>query len=177
MPLTASIITSAEDFVQIAPMDHDAWLTPYNPQLKHFRPIFPTREESIAFVIDRQTRRLNKHDPNHFMVKVTDTDTNEIIGYAGWAINDPATSTGEKTVATWHPEGSEEREFAECFIDGLWGFIAERVTGKHMGMWWSFLLLSLGFDVHRSPFSHSAHCASASRRRSAVDSLGNGKSG
>lgn len=115
-------------------MDHDAWLTPYNPQLKHFRPNLSSRQESIDYVIARNTKKFNEQDPHSFMIKVTDDETGEIIGYAAWAVNDPENSGEEKTVATWHPEGSEEKEFAECFINGLWGFIAERVTRKHMGM-------------------------------------------
>lgn len=68
------------------------------------------------------------------MVKVTDTETNQIIGWAKWAINDPEKVEGDGiTHATWYPEGSLEREFAETFINGLWGFLGERVTRKHMG--------------------------------------------
>ncbi|KAF1847910.1 uncharacterized protein K460DRAFT_393128 [Cucurbitaria berberidis CBS 394.84] len=134
MPLTVSLVTDSSDFDQIIPMDYDAWRTPYNPQLKHFRPPFPTREESLAHAKEKATKKFEEHDPDYFMVKVTDTATSEIIGWATWAINDPQKSTGEKTVAHWHAEGSEEREFAEMFINGLWGFIAERVTRKHMDL-------------------------------------------
>ncbi|CAO2647237.1 Nn.00g081590.m01.CDS01 [Neocucurbitaria sp. VM-36] len=75
MPLTVSLITSPSDFDQIIPMDYDAWLTPYNPQLKHFRPVFPTREESIAYTKKRDIARFNANDPNNFMIKVTDEET------------------------------------------------------------------------------------------------------
>ncbi len=69
-----------------------------------------------------------------FMVKVTDDETGQIIGYANWVVNDPEKQEGDgKTHAVWHPEGSEEREFAEIFINGLWRFMEERVTRKHMG--------------------------------------------
>jgi hypothetical protein len=52
-------------------MDHAAWLTPYNPQLKHFRPQCPTREEAIAWKQARDTKRLAENDPNvFFMIKV-----------------------------------------------------------------------------------------------------------
>lgn len=137
MPLIAAQVTDPADFDAICPMDHDAWLTPYNPQLKHFRPVFATREESIAYVKTRSTTALENADPNRFMIKVTDDETGEIIGFASWEVNDP-TAKGEKegptkTLATWHPEGSEQREFAEIFIDGLWGFLAARVDRPHMG--------------------------------------------
>lgn len=70
------------------------------------------------------------------MIKATDDETQEIVGWATWEVNDPAAKEAgdEKVVASWYPEGSEEREFAEVFINGLWGFIGERVTRKHMGM-------------------------------------------
>jgi hypothetical protein len=134
MPLTVSEVTDPSDFDMIAPMDHDAWLTPYNPQLKHFRPTLHTRDERIAYVIARNTKGLQEQKPNEWMIKVTDTDTGEIIGFAMWALNEMNEQENEKTEATWYSEGSEEREFAECFINGLWGFLAERVTRKHMGM-------------------------------------------
>lgn len=116
--------------------DYDAWLSPYNPQLKHFRPQFPTRDDCIAYVKERETKELLSHNPNVFRLKATDTESNQIIGYAIWAINDPETLAGDGTThATWYPEGSEEREFAETFINGLWGFLSERVTRKHMGLY------------------------------------------
>ncbi|KAH7396246.1 hypothetical protein BKA66DRAFT_566745 [Pyrenochaeta sp. MPI-SDFR-AT-0127] len=136
MPLISSQVTDPLDFDEICPMDYDAWHTPYNPQLKHFRPVFETREESIEYTKAKNIKTLKAANPNCFMVKVTDDETNEIVGWAIWVVNDPENDVeGEgKTVAHWHPEGSEEREFAELFIDGLWGFLAERVPRKHMDL-------------------------------------------
>jgi len=133
MPLVLSQVTDASDFDKAMPMDYDAWRTPYNPQLKHFRPNLPTRAESIAYTTAKNTKKLQENDPNHFFIKVTDTDTDEVVGFAIWAINQMNGEEDGKTSAYWHPEGSEEREFAECFIDGLWGFLADRVKSKHMG--------------------------------------------
>lgn len=137
MPLITAQVTDPVDMDAICAMDYDAWLIPYNPQLKHFRPVFSTREESIAYVKTRSIAALEAADSNVFMIKVTDDETGEIIGWATWAVNDP-TAIGDneaptKTLATWHPEGSEEREFAEIFIDGLWGFLSARVDRPHMG--------------------------------------------
>lgn len=133
MPLSISEVTDPSDFPQIMEMDYDAWQTPYNPQLKHFRPNLPSRAESIAYTIARGTKKLLEKDHDHFFVKVTDTESNEIVGFAVWAINQMNEGDAGKTTAHWHPESSEEREFAEIFIDGLWGFIAQRVPRKHMG--------------------------------------------
>lgn len=133
MPLKISIVTDENDFEQIAPMDYEAWKFPHNPQLRHFRPQFETREESIEYIKDRAITSLRKNDPKNFQLKVVDTDTGEVVGFAVWYVNDKPDPYGEKTIATWHPEGSEEREFAERFINGLWGFIGKRVTRPHMG--------------------------------------------
>lgn len=131
MPITISIINDEADFHEVSPMVLDAWQKPYNPQLKHFRPVLSTREAAIAHSTQRSIERLRAQDPKMFMIKATDSDTNEIVGYAQWYVNDgPA---GERTEATWHPEGSDEREFAERFINGLWDFIGRRVTRPHMG--------------------------------------------
>jgi hypothetical protein len=134
MPLKVSQVTDTSDFDAILPMEYDAWRTPYNPQLKHFRPDYLNRTESIAYTKATYIKKMEKKDPNQFMIKVTDTDTNDIVGFASWALNNMNAQGEDKTVASYYPDGSEEKEFAECFIDGLWGFIAERVTRRHMGM-------------------------------------------
>ncbi|KAF2011171.1 hypothetical protein BU24DRAFT_496284 [Aaosphaeria arxii CBS 175.79] len=131
MTLKLSVVQSATDFDKIAPMDHDAWKIPYNPQLKHFRPQFPTREQAIAYARENSKCRFEDRDPEkQFWLKVED-ENEEVIGAAQWAVNIPAEGA-ERTVASWYPEGSEEREFAERFINGLWGFLGERVTRPHM---------------------------------------------
>jgi hypothetical protein len=133
MALIVSQVTDPSDFERIMPMDYDAWRTPYNPQLKHFRPDYLTRPEAIAYIIAKNTKRLQDNNPNYFMIKVTDTNTQEIVGFAIWKLNEMTVEADEQTVASYYPEGSEEKEFAECFVDGLWGFIAERITRRHMG--------------------------------------------
>lgn len=67
------------------------------------------------------------------MLKAVDSESGAIVGFAQWYVNDKPDPYGERTVATWHPEGSDEKEFAERFINGMWGFIGERVKGAHMG--------------------------------------------
>jgi GNAT superfamily N-acetyltransferase len=133
MPLVVSQVSDPSDFQKIMPMDHDAWLTPYNPQLKHFRPNLPTRDERIAYTVAKNAKKLQKNDPNLFFIKVTDTEIDEVIGFAIWAVNQMS-DEDDGTAAYWHPEGSEEREFAECFINGLWQFMAERVQRKHLDL-------------------------------------------
>lgn len=133
MPLDVALVTDPKDLDKIGPMSWDAWQMPYNPQLKHFRPKKPTRDENIAYAIAQDTKFVTSAGPNQYMIKVTDTDTDEIIGMAIWVVNDPENSEEGPTVATYYPEGSEEREFAETFINGLWGFLGERIPRKHMG--------------------------------------------
>ncbi|KAF2438917.1 hypothetical protein P171DRAFT_423388 [Karstenula rhodostoma CBS 690.94] len=134
MPITVSVITDEADFNEISPMVLDAWQQPYNPQLKHFRPNLPTRDEAIAWSKERSIQRLREQDPRNFMLKAVDCDRNVIVGFAQWYVNDKPDPYGERTVATWHPEGSDEREFAERFINGLWDFIGKRVTRPHMDL-------------------------------------------
>ena len=133
MPLQLELVTDPKDFDKIMQMEYEAWQTPYNPQLKHFRPNLPTRAESIRHTIAKNTKKLLENDPDHFFINVIDTDTDEVVGFAAWMINHMNEDGDEKTIAYWHPEGSEEKEFAECFIDGLFGFLGEKVKRKHMG--------------------------------------------
>jgi hypothetical protein len=141
MALIVSQVTDPSDFERIMPLDYDAWRTPYNPQLKHFRPDHLSRSEAIAYITAKYTKKLqDNNDPNCFMIKVTDANTQEIIGFAIWKLNEMTAEVDEKTVASYYPEGSEEREFAECFVDGLWGFIAERIKQRHMGTTSSLLI-------------------------------------
>jgi hypothetical protein len=133
MPLTISLVTSEADIPRIAEIDYEGWHTPYNPQLKHFRPILPTRDDYIAWSLKREW--LDPTNPNVFLVKCVNTDQNLIIGYAKWEVNEGSDAKGgvETTKAEWHVEGSEDREFAQRFVDGLEGFIGERVRRPHIG--------------------------------------------
>lgn len=133
MAITVSIITDEADFDEISPMVLDAWAKPYNPQVKHFRPTAPTREAAVAYGKERQIKRLREQDPKMFLLKAVDDETNTIIGFAQWEANTNPDPNGERVVATWHPEGSDEREFAERFINGLWDFMTTRVPRPHMG--------------------------------------------
>jgi hypothetical protein len=133
MPLKLSLVTSPSDIPRISEIDYDGWHTPYNPQLKHFRPILATRDDYIAWSVKRQW--LDPANPKYFLVKCTDTDKDVIVGYSKWEVNEGSDAKGEVETSkvTWHVEGSEEREFAQRFVDGLEGFVGERVRGPHMG--------------------------------------------
>ena len=135
MPLIIRQVSSENDFDKITPMDYDAWQFPYNPQLKHFRAQFATREEAIVDKKRKSIKSWKTNNPKRFYLMVVDTDTeaDDVVGCAVWEVNDKPDPYGEKTVATWHPEGSVEKDFAERFINGLWGFIGERVSRPHMG--------------------------------------------
>jgi hypothetical protein len=135
MPFEVSRVIEVSELDELMEMDYEAWQTPYIPQLKHFRPSFPARAESIAFAKARKTKKLLENDPNCFFIKIKDTETQEVVGAATWIFNEASddTDNDEKAKAEWYPEGSEEREFAECFIDGLSAFLAPRLTRAHMG--------------------------------------------
>jgi hypothetical protein len=137
MPLIISEVDHEKDFDKICFMDHDAWKVPYNPQLKHFRVDIADRDAAIATSIAKKTKSFREHNPKRFMLKVVDTDTDDIIGYAEWELNDKPDPSAQKTIVTWYPEGSDEKEFAERFINGLWGFLGKRVTRPHMGRYFS----------------------------------------
>ncbi|KAF2109395.1 hypothetical protein BDV96DRAFT_585508 [Lophiotrema nucula] len=137
MALIVKEVESEQDFIKVAPMDHDAWLIPYNPQLKHFRPYLPDRDEAIAAMAERTSKRWRNRDSNTFFLKVVDPETpnQDIMGFAIWEVNEMKNpGHAEPTVAHWHPEGSDERKFAEIFINGLWGFLAKRVTRPHLDL-------------------------------------------
>jgi GNAT superfamily N-acetyltransferase len=165
MPLTVSQITDPSDFNELMSMEYDAWRVPYNPQLKHFRPDMLDRTDSIARAIAKNEKALQEHKSNEFMIKVTDTETNEIIGFAFWELNEMKVQGDGKMEASWYPEGSEEKEFAELFMDGLSGFMNERVTRKHMGNLNQCLLR--WNCAHCSPDLHSITVHTSHRHRGA----------
>jgi hypothetical protein len=74
MPLQLELVTDPKDFDKIMQMEYEAWQTPYNPQLKQFRPNLPTRAESISHTIAKNTKKLLENDPDHFFINVIDTD-------------------------------------------------------------------------------------------------------
>lgn len=173
MSITVSVVTDEGDFNEITPMAWDAWQSPYNPQLKHFRSVVDTRAEAVAFGNERALKAFRKKGPKMFMLKATDEDTNSIIGFAQWYVNDKPDPYGERIVATWHPEGSDEREFAERFINGLWKYIGDRVTRPHMGEWrvaalWIFCLRTQTYI--RSPCIPNIGAAALGGYSSAGDS-------
>jgi GNAT superfamily N-acetyltransferase len=134
MTVSVSVITSPSDFSQIAPMVFDGWQQPYNPQRKHFRPPFASRNEAVTYTRDDAISEFRAQDPKMFMLKAVDTETGDIVGFAQWYVNDKPDPYGERTVASWYAEGSEEKEFAERFINGLWAFIGKRVSRPHMDL-------------------------------------------
>jgi hypothetical protein len=182
MTLIASVVTSESEFDKICPMDYDGWLVPYNPQLKHFRAYTPNREAAIATQIAKSVKSFRAHDPESmWWVKVEDSDTGEVVGTSVWQVNRPDPSKEpEPTQAYWHPEGSEEREFAERFINGLWGFLGSRVTRPHMGM---ILIVEYGNAElgsnrlsNRPPFFRRFTNPSSPRSRENAAQLGERKS-
>ncbi|KAF2642894.1 hypothetical protein P280DRAFT_467030 [Massarina eburnea CBS 473.64] len=141
MPLETAIVTSPSELPEIGALDYVGWQTPYNPQLKHFRPSFSSREEAIKWYIIDRTTLLQEGNPKITFIKAIDTEIGMILGYALWEYNDLASEGSTGAIqALWHPEGSDEREFAERFVNGLWGFIGKRVTRPHMDL--------LGIVVH-----------------------------
>ena len=75
-------------------------------------------------------------------IKVVETKSEKVVGAACWMLNVGAhapnpNGTRKPFVANWHIEGSEEKLFAEKLIGGLLGFVAERVTRPHVGMYLS----------------------------------------
>ncbi|KAF2174581.1 hypothetical protein K469DRAFT_717608 [Zopfia rhizophila CBS 207.26] len=133
MPLVLSEVKDEKEFGPICRMAYYAWKEPYNPQLKHFRPNIHDPEEAIE---DNRVRSIKgwKTHPGRHQLKVVDTDSGEVVGAACWQVEEKPDPTPEHTVAEWHPEGSVEKEFAERFINGLWGFLAERVTRPHLDL-------------------------------------------
>jgi hypothetical protein len=162
MPFEVSQVTDVSELDELMEMDYEAWQTPYIPQLKHFRPSFPTRAESIAYAKARKAKKLLSSDPNCFFIKVKDAETKEVVGAATWILNSASDGADddEKARVEWYPEGSEQREFAECFIDGLSAFLGPRLTRAYMGR--SFQRLqTLGADMStRSPDFGRSSCPS-----------------
>lgn len=60
-----------------------------------------------------------------------DSDTGEGVGLAYWGLEN-GEGDGEMVKATWYPENSIERKFAEKFINGLHRFINARVPRRHL---------------------------------------------
>jgi hypothetical protein len=126
-------VTSEKDFDQIWPVLFDAFEKPYNSFFQFFNPIHGMREEAIQVSKGRHIQTW-KNDPDCHWLKVTDTNTNEIIGAACWEVHEktPEPSSASPN-ASWHIEGSEEKAFAEKLLGGLKGFIGERMMRPHLG--------------------------------------------
>ena len=132
MTFSVSAVKNENEFDELCPMAYDAWKEPYNPQLKHFQPTIENRDEAIAEMKSRYVGRMRERPDSKWWVKVVDLTTNTPVGLACWSVEE-ATDTNNTTVASWHPEGSVERRFAERFINGLHAFLNARLRGSYLG--------------------------------------------
>lgn len=144
MPLLLEEVNDERDFDEIIPMLYAAFGEPYNPLRRWFIPVHTTVKDAIEASKQRQIKSWKEHSGIHWL-KVTDSDTSKIIGAAEWEIREKIDNPGEAQQpinASWHIEGSEEKEFAGKLLTSLKGFMKKRMTRPHIGMCF-FLLFGL----------------------------------
>ncbi|KAF2472387.1 uncharacterized protein BDR25DRAFT_220877 [Lindgomyces ingoldianus] len=132
MPLSLTVVKEAPEFSDIWPVLFEAYQKPYNPFFKHFNPIHTTEQAALQASKERHIKQWYDDLKCHW-IKITDTDTEDVIGAACWLIHDqPALDEVPGLInAYWHEEGSVEKRFAEKLIgEGLGGFITKRMAGK-----------------------------------------------
>lgn len=148
MPLILEEIKDEQDFDEIMPMLYAAFGTPYNSLRRWFIPVHTTVAAAIEASKERQIKSWKQHPGIIHWLKVTDSDTGKIVGAAEWEIREkidtPVSAPGEEAAqqqpinAYWHIEGSEEKEFAGRLLTSLKGFMKERMTRPHIGLYFSF---------------------------------------
>ncbi|KAF2740755.1 hypothetical protein EJ04DRAFT_548281 [Polyplosphaeria fusca] len=134
MPFQLSEVTSVSDFDLIMPVLFRSFHQPYNTLSKFFNPIHTTPEAAIEASKERQIS-LWKSNPACHWLKVTETDSAQIVGAASWFVNvavKPPSAEKKPFQAKWHIEGSDEKAFAEKLIGGLIEFGAARMTRPHL---------------------------------------------
>ena len=115
MPLQLAEVISDSDFDELIPL---LWLSYESPRIPLLPLLFPVEDESAAArekaVQHTKESMMHMHhtDPSSHWLKVTDTDTNQIIAGARWHVHevDPYSSAPEKpfVVTSW-PEGDRRR--------------------------------------------------------------------
>ncbi|KAI1078354.1 acyl-CoA N-acyltransferase [Whalleya microplaca] len=134
MPLLLEEVRNEQDFDQILPVLYAAFGEPYNALRQWFIPVHTSVEAAIEASKARMVKNWKAHDNLHW-IKVTDSESGKIVGAAEWEIRQKVDTPGEaqKPInASWHTEGSEEKEFAGKLITSLKGFMKDRMTRPHL---------------------------------------------
>ena len=115
MPLQLEEVISDSDFDTLIPL---LWLAYESPRIPFLPLLFPVEDESAEARENavQRTKDIMMHthhaDPSSHWLKVTDTDTNQIIAGARWHAHevDPYSNAPEKpfVVTSW-PEGDRRR--------------------------------------------------------------------
>ncbi|KAI0015811.1 acyl-CoA N-acyltransferase [Xylariomycetidae sp. FL0641] len=134
MPLRLEEVKDEQDFDQILPVLFAAFGEPYNTLRRWFIPVHTTEDAAIEAAKGRMVKNWKTHENAHW-VKVTDSDTGDIIGAAEWEIRkspDGPEEAQQSINAYWHTDGSEEKAFAEKLIGQLKTFMKKRMTAPHL---------------------------------------------
>lgn len=131
-------VTSAADFDAIWPVHFQAFRNPYNAFSKFFNPVHTTLDAAIDISKARHVKMWEASPACHW-IKVTETETNQVVGAACWDIMEKGYADGdakkfrESFTASQHIEGSDEKLWAEKLIGGLRGAVMENVREGHVG--------------------------------------------
>jgi hypothetical protein len=135
MPLKLEIVEDASDFDSIIPMLYVAYGSPYNSLRPFYIPIHTTLEDALESFKQRNLKKWKEREQRQW-IKVTDTDTGEMIGAGCWDVREEVEKVDRKEMevdAFWHKEGSEERVFASRLMTQLKGFMKQRMARPHLG--------------------------------------------
>jgi GNAT superfamily N-acetyltransferase len=160
MPFRLNEVRSAAEFNSIWPVHFQAFRDPYNSFSKFFNPVHTTFDAAIQASKTRHVA-IWEGDPASHWIKVTETDTGQVVGAAQWDINDTgyAEGDGAKFKAAFeahqHTEGTDEKLFAEKLIGGLRSAIMDRVRVPHMGKYGARFTKFLTYTLYKALNLHA----------------------
>ncbi|KAI0173440.1 hypothetical protein GGR52DRAFT_543098 [Hypoxylon sp. FL1284] len=134
MPFIIQEVKDEKDFDEILPMLYATFGEPYNSLRRWFIPVHTTVEAAIEDSKTRNIKSWKQHDGIHW-IKAVDTESGQVVGAAEWEIRkdtSPSDKPLKPITASWHIEGSEEKDFAGKPITHLKGFMKERMTRPHI---------------------------------------------
>lgn len=138
MPFQLSEVTSTHDFDALGPLNYLDLSTPYNAFSKFINPIHTTLDAAIETTKARHIAMWKSSAAFHW-VKVTETNTNQVVGAAFWEVNEKGYAEGDgakfrnEYKATQHREESEEKLWTERLIGGLRCAVMQRIRRPHVG--------------------------------------------
>lgn len=151
-------VTNEQDFAEIARVLWAGFNEPYNATTKWFYPVLTTEDAAVDAMEARLVEGWKGQSDIHWL-KAVEAQSGKVVGAAQWVVDekvDGEPGPHPQIDPPWHAPGSEERRFAGMFLTSARGFMKEKVTRPHLGMYPAFAICAYVPKILSGPISRNA---------------------